>query len=261
MSSAPGHGARGTSRRSGNARGVRTKERRGKRPRTGKDALKLIGVSEGSTGVLLFQKVYRWSEGAKPEALGSLVQSFFQFSREIDDGSISCVNFERPLQTHAQHRRQVSNQMRRNMRAAAETMQLLCLRDPAGFVVQVFHEIPGTSRVDELQDRCIRSLLESVRVSFALEYAAKVEELRAHVKEVAAVPGGASDAQLREIQCNFDGFEEIVASLRDSAFHVRSEVGAEDALEGVPEAMAASSEDVRAEQDHRESATAASDAS
>lgn len=261
MSSAPGHGAKSASRRNGNARGTRTKERRGKRQRTGTDALKLIGVSEGSTGVLLYQKVYRWSEGAKPEALGSLVQSFFQFSREIDDGSISCVNFERPMQTHAQHRRQVSNSMRRNMRAAAETMQLLCLRDPAGFVVQVFHEIPGTGRTDEQQDRCIRSLLESLRVSFALEYAAKVEELRTLVKEVAAVPGGATEEQLRDIQCNFDGFEETVATLRENAFHVRKDVDAEDALEGVPEALAVGPEEDRAALDQRESTTAASDAS
>eukprot|EP00968_Pinguiococcus_pyrenoidosus_P014702 scaffold1340_cov253-Pinguiococcus_pyrenoidosus.AAC.20 len=76
-----------------------------KRMRSGADAIKLVGVLDAKTGILLFQKVYRWAEDANPKALGSLVLSFFQFSREIDDGTISCVNFEKPVQVGG-HRRQ-----------------------------------------------------------------------------------------------------------------------------------------------------------
>lgn len=50
------------------------------------DPVKNIRITDIETGVLLFERIYKWHEHANTASLGSLIQSFFQFAREVDDG-------------------------------------------------------------------------------------------------------------------------------------------------------------------------------
>mmetsp|Transcript_15103 Transcript_15103/g.45506 ORF Transcript_15103/g.45506 Transcript_15103/m.45506 type:complete len:241 (-) Transcript_15103:92-814(-) len=188
-----------------------------KRTRTGVEAVKLVGVIEAKTGILLYQKVYRWADDANPKALGSLALSFFQFSREIDDGSITCVNFEKPAQMGGQHRRQASNHLRWKMRTAVETMQMLCAPD-GPFVVLVFHEIPGGLNVDARQDASVRDLLSCLRDAFRRDHLAAVEAMATEIRSVAATPGGPTDEMIMDIQLHFQGFDAKVEAARAACF-------------------------------------------
>mmetsp|Transcript_27635 Transcript_27635/g.61190 ORF Transcript_27635/g.61190 Transcript_27635/m.61190 type:complete len:200 (-) Transcript_27635:111-710(-) len=56
--------------------------------------VKNICLSDAVTGFIICQRVYKWKESSAFLNLGSLIQVFYQFAREVDDGQISCVNFE-----------------------------------------------------------------------------------------------------------------------------------------------------------------------
>ncbi len=51
-----------------------------------KGRLKNVCISEVSTGNVLFERVYKWNESSASSNLGSLIQVFYQFAREVDDG-------------------------------------------------------------------------------------------------------------------------------------------------------------------------------
>ena len=54
--------------------------------------LRRINVFD-STGESLFEKRWSWHGDPSGEGLGALVQSFYQFAREIDTGGIICLAF------------------------------------------------------------------------------------------------------------------------------------------------------------------------
>ena len=95
-------------------------------------ALRLLSVCDSESGEGLFERVWRWPEGADPKGIGNLVRSFFQVARQLDHGMISRVVFEAPedeaaLVPHA---------------GIGEAMEMLCTRNER-VVVAVFHESRG----------------------------------------------------------------------------------------------------------------------
>ncbi len=50
------------------------------------DPIRAVRITEKTTGLLLFEKVYKWNDNVAISNLGSLIQSFFQFAREVDGG-------------------------------------------------------------------------------------------------------------------------------------------------------------------------------
>jgi hypothetical protein len=90
------------------SKGSRSKKSR--RFRGEREMVKHVSIADTATGIVLFEKAYRWVEKAQTSMVGSLVQSFYQFAKEVDDGAISSVNFE--MHVPAKHRRTVSSNFR-----------------------------------------------------------------------------------------------------------------------------------------------------
>jgi hypothetical protein len=51
--------------------------------------IKNITISDAKTGFIVLECVYRWPDQAVTTNLGSLILSFYQFAREVDDGGKS----------------------------------------------------------------------------------------------------------------------------------------------------------------------------
>ncbi len=43
-------------------------------------------MSDMTSGAILFERLYNWNETSSLGNLGSLIQVFYQFAREVDDG-------------------------------------------------------------------------------------------------------------------------------------------------------------------------------
>ncbi len=50
------------------------------------DPVKAVRITDIASGVVIFERLYKWPDSALASNIGSLIQSFFQFAREIDDG-------------------------------------------------------------------------------------------------------------------------------------------------------------------------------
>lgn len=54
----------------------------------GADKLRLVSVCDQETGVCLFQRAWQWRGDQERSSIGNLVQSFYQFAREVDQGGM-----------------------------------------------------------------------------------------------------------------------------------------------------------------------------
>lgn len=52
----------------------------------GAEKLRLLSVCDKETGVCLFQRAWQWRGEQERSSIGKLVQSFYQFAREVDQG-------------------------------------------------------------------------------------------------------------------------------------------------------------------------------
>lgn len=48
--------------------------------------IKNITICDAKTGFVVLESIYQWPEQAVTANLGSLILSFYQFAREVDDG-------------------------------------------------------------------------------------------------------------------------------------------------------------------------------
>jgi hypothetical protein len=48
--------------------------------------IKNVTICDAKTGFVILECIYRWPEQAVTTNLGSLILSFYQFAREVDDG-------------------------------------------------------------------------------------------------------------------------------------------------------------------------------
>ena len=65
-------------------------------PSTPPIKLALLSISDANTGTSMYERRWRWHDGARYEGVGNLVHTLLKFAHEIDDGKLSCVNFELP---------------------------------------------------------------------------------------------------------------------------------------------------------------------
>lgn len=54
----------------------------------GAEKLRLVSVCDKETGVCLFQRAWQWRGDQERSSIGNLVQSFYQFAREVDQGGM-----------------------------------------------------------------------------------------------------------------------------------------------------------------------------
>lgn len=54
----------------------------------GSEKLRLLSVCDKETGVCLFQRAWQWRGDQERSSIGKLVQSFYQFAREVDQGGM-----------------------------------------------------------------------------------------------------------------------------------------------------------------------------
>lgn len=66
-----------------------------RRSMSGAEKLRLLSVCDKETGVCLFQRAWQWRGDQERPSIGKLVQSFYQFAREVDQGGI-CLNHAGP---------------------------------------------------------------------------------------------------------------------------------------------------------------------
>lgn len=55
--------------------------------------LRLVSVCDTETGACLFQRTWQWRGEQERSSIGKLVQSFYQFAREVDQGGAQTKSF------------------------------------------------------------------------------------------------------------------------------------------------------------------------
>lgn len=78
-----------------NSRPKKKKESDQQQQSQGGVPIKNITLCDAKTGFVILEHIYQWPEQAVTTNLGSLILSFYQFAREVDDGDIVSVNFEK----------------------------------------------------------------------------------------------------------------------------------------------------------------------
>mmetsp|Transcript_19766 Transcript_19766/g.62224 ORF Transcript_19766/g.62224 Transcript_19766/m.62224 type:complete len:173 (-) Transcript_19766:118-636(-) len=109
--------------------------------------LRLLTVCDAENGVVLFERVWQWSEG-NPAGLGNLVRSFFQIAKQLDHGMVSRVVFEQPIDDDTHEPR----------------MQMLCTKNRE-IVVALFYDEDLLYSADEASDvhAAMRQFIEQSR--------------------------------------------------------------------------------------------------
>ncbi|CAM9533198.1 unnamed protein product, partial [Ectocarpus fasciculatus] len=140
------------------------------------DPLRLIRITDRHTGTLLFERIYEWPEHANPSNLGSLVQSFFQFAREVDGGEVESIYFEEgaagflPSATP----RSIGSSEPRALSLQSDSMKLINARSDEVMAV-LFHECPGPEHGG---DEVFAQMLNSVVNEFSNGYRTVLTDMR-----------------------------------------------------------------------------------
>ena len=132
--------------------------------------MKNICISDSETGIIVFQKVYKWKESSAFYNLGGLIQVFYQFAREVDDGEISCVNFEsgRKISTRLSHDHQ---------QAKNQTMQMKSIKTD-DIIVSVFFDMQGMEMPTWEEDLKLDVLMHTVKEAFLRDHLTNLLEKR-----------------------------------------------------------------------------------
>ncbi|CAN0290891.1 unnamed protein product [Pylaiella littoralis] len=185
---------------------------------SGAEKLRLLSVCDKETGVCLFQRVWQWRGDQERPSIGKLVQSFYQFAREVDQGEISCVNF---LVKSRTHRRVSSSQAARRTRGPStrslpDSMQMLCTRND-DIIVAVFFDVKTCVTTSSESQGSVREFLNKVKHSFCETFTGRVASLRPTLKGCA--DGHANqDGVLRSVQDEFVAFKDSVDQIRHLCF-------------------------------------------
>eukprot|EP00904_Undaria_pinnatifida_P002609 jgi/Undpi1/12349/HiC_scaffold_5.g02023.m2 len=183
----------------------------------GGEKLRLVSVCCKETGVCLFQRAWQWRGDKGRSSIGNLVQSFYQFAREVDQGEISCVNF---LVQSRTHRRVNSSQAARrargpSTRALPDSMQMLCTRNE-DIIVAVFFDVKTCVTTSTENQGNVREFLNQVKDSFCDTFAGRVVSIRSTLKECA--DGNVNDGVLQSLQDEFAPFKESIDRIRHMCF-------------------------------------------
>ena len=133
--------------------------------------VKYISISHTASGCIIFQRVYSWSSNTAFSNLGSLIQGLYQFAREVDDGIISGIDFERPNQSVRKKRDDV---LRTNR---GETMHMITIRAEQ-ITTSIFFHLRGKLVPSELEKYLYQILLYLVKVAFETRFEAVLSTLK-----------------------------------------------------------------------------------
>uniref|UniRef100_A0A7S2AXU9 Uncharacterized protein n=1 Tax=Octactis speculum TaxID=3111310 RepID=A0A7S2AXU9_9STRA len=194
-----------------------------RRPRSA--ILSLLSICDSSTGISLYERRWRWHETARPEGVKNLVKALQSFAQGIDDGRISCVNFEQPRQTDSAATR------RRGTNQSIERLQMLCHRDES-LEVTLFYEIstpPNGFNAAGLDESCTleaeklteqaHELIRQVRQTFSDEYGDKIAAIQSRLVHQSESPDLDKDSASLALQANdFAGFDQKLGQLCEGLF-------------------------------------------
>lgn len=178
--------------------------------------VKNICISDVETGIIVFQKVYKWKESSAFFNLGGLIQVFYQFAREVDDGKISCVNFESG--------RKVTTRLNQDIyRPKNQTMQMKSIKNK-DIIVSVFFDMQGMEMPSFEEDFKLDVLMHSVLNAFTKDYLYELKEKRPTLQQFIDqqyATLGNDDADTK-LSLPFDDFTVIADKLRHQLFPLQS---------------------------------------
>eukprot|EP01036_Dinobryon_divergens_P027101 gene27101-35818_t len=132
--------------------------------------IKNICISDAAVGNVIFQRVYKWKDSSAFSNLGSLIQVFYQFAREVDDGVISSINFE----SGDKSRRKKNDFL--NMKDN-QTMQMVSVKTK-DIIVSVFYDMSGSLVPSTLEKLKLDVLMHSLKTAFERKYLSELMENR-----------------------------------------------------------------------------------
>jgi hypothetical protein len=149
------------------------------------DPLRLIRITDTFSGTLLFERIFEWPEHTNTSNLGSLVQSFFQFAREVDGGDVESVYFEEGAMgflPSATPRGMGSSEHRAYPSPSSDSMKLIKTRNDDVTVV-LFHECLGPEPDAAVQE-IFAHFLNSAANEFTGEFSAVLSGMRVTFAEL-----------------------------------------------------------------------------
>lgn len=181
--------------------------------------VKNICISDAESGIIIFQKVYKWKESSAFFNLGGLIQVFYQFAREVDDGQISCVNFESG--------RKVTARLNQDQyQARNQTMQMKSIKSK-DIIVSVFFDMQGMEMPTWEEDLKLDVLMHSIHQAFVRDYLHRLIEkrptLQQEIDELSALANEDADARFA---LPFDDFASTADQLRRQLFPLQDNTDA-----------------------------------
>lgn len=141
-----------------------------------REIIKNICILDAVTGYLLFERKYKWPERVMAPNLSSLIRSFYQFSREVDDGNIASVNFEGGKSRKGKGK---DNFKHRSLNTTFDTMQMVCVRSDK-IVVSVFYDMHGELVPSSALKEKVTAFVHAVRIAFEESFTIELNEMREH---------------------------------------------------------------------------------
>lgn len=111
--------------------------------------LRLLTVCDAENGLVLFERVWQWSEGCDPQGVGNLVRSFFQIAKQLDHGMVTRVVFEKPIDDEEGS-------------PSEPRMQMLCTKNRE-IVVALFYDDEDILFDDDAVHTAMRQFIEQSR--------------------------------------------------------------------------------------------------
>jgi hypothetical protein len=173
--------------------------------------VKNICILDIETGIIVFQKVYKWKESSAFFNLGGLIQVFYQFAREVDDGQITCVNFESG--------RKVTTRLNQDTyHARNQTMQMKSVKTDH-IIVSVFFDMQGNEMPTPEEDLKLDVLMYSVLEAFVKDYQHELIERRPTLQQFMDEQNAALEESAdARIVLPFESFGAVADKLRHQLF-------------------------------------------
>lgn len=172
--------------------------------------VKNICISDVETGIIVFQKVYKWKESSAFFNLGGLIQVFYQFAREVDDGQISCVNFESG--------RKVTTRLNQDqLQSRNQTMQMKSVKSE-DIIVSVFFDMQGMDMPTAEEDFKLDVLMHAVQYVFTQDCLERLKRKRPTLQQELEEQNDAMEELDSRVALPFEDFSFTADQLHHQLF-------------------------------------------
>ena len=156
--------------------------RRKKRKPRDLNPLRQIRITDNITGTLLFERIYEWPDQTNTSNLGSLIQSFFQFAREVDGGDVESVYFEEGTAAFLPSAtpRSIGSGDHRMSSYPTDSMKLIKSRSEE-VTVFLFHECLGP---EQAHQEVFNQLVNAASSEFSSEFGTVIANMRSSFSEL-----------------------------------------------------------------------------